>query len=209
MMIFAFGDVSPAGASDEELAFGLYRMSAVARAGYETLSEFKPVPAVESAHQLLLDSLAAMATAENDIKDGITNSDSAALVRGGEAAMRSFELLMDARAAIDPNSSGTQDTSRLVLPEATRASESRAATQKTPIPVESGVTLSNFNRIHEGMTYQEVVSILGSRGELISSSTVGTIKTEMYMWEGEFLGANMNAMFQDGKLVSKAQFGLE
>lgn len=59
------------------------------------------------------------------------------------------------------------------------------------------------------MTYQEVVSILGSSGEVISSSDVAGYKTVMYMWEGNSLGANMNAMFQNDKMVSKAQFGLK
>jgi hypothetical protein len=31
----------------------------------------------------------------------------------------------------------------------------------------------------------------------------------MFMWDGTSLGANMNAMFQDDKLVQKAQFGLK
>jgi hypothetical protein len=31
----------------------------------------------------------------------------------------------------------------------------------------------------------------------------------MYRWDGAgMLGANLNAMFQNGKLVTKAQFGL-
>lgn len=34
------------------------------------------------------------------------------------------------------------------------------------------------------------------------------ITTVMFMWEGTSFGGNMNAMFQNGKLVTKAQFGL-
>ena len=40
-----------------------------------------------------------------------------------------------------------------------------------------------------------------SRNELAGTEAV------MYSWEGN-LGANMNAMFQNNKLVQKAQFGL-
>jgi hypothetical protein len=69
--------------------------------------------------------------------------------------------------------------------------------------------MANFNRLREGMSYREVVAILGSSGELISSSTLAGTTTEMYRWEGDSLGANMNVMFQDDKLISKAQFGLD
>lgn len=70
------------------------------------------------------------------------------------------------------------------------------------------VTLSQFNQIKEGMTYDAVVGVLGSPGVQQSSSDIGGIKTVMYAWNGEGTGANMNAMFQDDKLIQKAQFGL-
>jgi|GEM_PF-2139069 len=68
---------------------------------------------------------------------------------------------------------------------------------------------TNFNRIREGMTYDEVIAIVGPPSELLSSSEFSGIRTQVYMWKvGVFSGANANAMFQDGKMVSKAQFGL-
>lgn len=73
----------------------------------------------------------------------------------------------------------------------------------------SKVTLEQFNRLQEGMTYQEVVSILGSEGEILSSSDIAGYKTIMYMWEGNSLGGNMNAIFQNDKMISRAQFGLK
>jgi hypothetical protein len=36
---------------------------------------------------------------------------------------------------------------------------------------------------------------------------VRTVYTRMYQWDAGFM-ANMNAMFQDGRLIQKAQFGL-
>lgn len=60
------------------------------------------------------------------------------------------------------------------------------------------------------MTYNEVVEIIGGEGTLMSSSMISNIKTEMYSWDGSgSLGANANAMFQNGSLISKAQSGLE
>lgn len=75
------------------------------------------------------------------------------------------------------------------------------------------ISLEEFNAIRTGMTYQEVFDIVGSRGEKISESDLGfgdEYYTAMFQWEGEgSLWANANVMFQGGKVVQKAQFGLE
>lgn len=77
-------------------------------------------------------------------------------------------------------------------------------------PPPPGVTLANYLRLRDGMRYSEVVAILGEAGTEMSRSDLGGITTVMYSWQGEgSLGANMNAMFQGGKMVSKAQFGLK
>lgn len=69
----------------------------------------------------------------------------------------------------------------------------------------AGVTLANFNKISTGMTYEKVVEILGSKGEVILDAGTGSI---VYMWEGE-RHTNITAMFVDGKLDSKNQIGLK
>lgn len=69
-----------------------------------------------------------------------------------------------------------------------------------------------FDSIKNGMSYEEVVNIIGGDGELLSETgTSGEqFHTMMYSWEGENgLGSNANATFQNGKLVNKAQFGLK
>jgi hypothetical protein len=66
---------------------------------------------------------------------------------------------------------------------------------------------TNFGRIREGMTYEEVVAIVGEPSQLLSSSQIGDIQIKMYQWNAGIV-ANANAMFQDGKMISKAQFGL-
>lgn len=99
------------------------------------------------------------------------------------------------------------------IPPARNSVDERApAPTRTPMPEPaSGVTLANFTRIREGMSYEEVVLILGSRGEVITSRDVAGIKTVFYHWEGEggSFGASLNAMFQNGRLIAKAQSGLE
>lgn len=75
------------------------------------------------------------------------------------------------------------------------------------------ITLDEFNQITNGMTYQEVVDIVGGPGELLSESDLGLgseYVSAMYMWDGEgSIGANANVMFQGGAVVSKSQLGLE
>lgn len=75
------------------------------------------------------------------------------------------------------------------------------------------ITLDEFNQIANGMTYQQVVEIIGGPGELLSEADLGLgaeYASAMYMWEGEgSIGANANVMFQGGVVVNKAQLGLE
>ncbi|MFY0760227.1 hypothetical protein AB1K32_15255 [Metabacillus dongyingensis] len=75
-----------------------------------------------------------------------------------------------------------------------------------------GISKEEFAQIENGMTYEEVVAIIGVEGEILSEvGEKGTqFYTIMYMWDGETgLGANANAMFQGNKLNAKSQFGLE
>jgi hypothetical protein len=57
------------------------------------------------------------------------------------------------------------------------------------------------------MSYEQVVSIIGASGTEISRSEFAGNLTVMYSWKNAD-GSNMNAMFQNGPLVNKAQFGL-
>jgi hypothetical protein len=69
------------------------------------------------------------------------------------------------------------------------------------------VTLSEYNAIVEGMSYGDVARAIGDTGEELSRSEIMGTTTVMYQWKNSN-GSNMNAMFQDGRLVSRAQFGL-
>ncbi len=72
------------------------------------------------------------------------------------------------------------------------------------------ISKSEFEAIQTGMTYEEVVSIIGGEGELSSQVDIAGYNTKMYMWEGEgSIGANANVTFQNNSLTSKAQFGLK
>jgi Peptidase family M48/Domain of unknown function (DUF5666) len=86
-----------------------------------------------------------------------------------------------------------------------RASVTEGSSSKKTIKVKS--TKAEFGRISEGMTYEQVVSIIGTSGELIISNEIDGISTMMYSWKNAN-GSNINAIFQNGKLIQKAQLGL-
>jgi hypothetical protein len=103
-------------------------------------------------------------------------------------------------------------------PSATDATTPSPTQRSTPSTISSmpssssesyGVTLAGYSRLKTGMTYAQVVKILGEEGVEISSNDIGGYRTVMYQWKAENGIANMNAMFQNGKLMQKAQFGLE
>jgi hypothetical protein len=70
----------------------------------------------------------------------------------------------------------------------------------------ANLTLDKFNQIKNGMTYKEVVDIMGSEGTQTLSSGEGKYKVESYKWEGDnyqfltitFIGEKVNSKFQNG-----------
>ncbi len=71
------------------------------------------------------------------------------------------------------------------------------------------VSMENYNLLQTGMTYEQVVEILGEEGTEMSRVEALGSPTVMYMWKaGGFSAGNMNATFQDNELFSKAQYGL-
>ena len=79
---------------------------------------------------------------------------------------------------------------------------------------EDSITKEEYNKITTGMTYEECVSIIGFEGEEISNTydagipgVMDATTIKMYMWQN-LDGSNMNAMFTNGKLDTKAQAGL-
>ncbi|MFL9828719.1 NINE protein [Rhodoplanes sp. SY1] len=70
-------------------------------------------------------------------------------------------------------------------------------------------TLDHFLSLREGMSYPEASRIIGCPGTEMSRVDLAGHSTVMVGWNGEgIFGGNMNAMFQNGALISKAQFGL-
>lgn len=74
------------------------------------------------------------------------------------------------------------------------------------------ITLDKFNQLESGMTYEQVKAIIGGDGELAGESGKkgDAIHIVSYKYKGSGItGANASLMFQDEKLVNKAQAGLK
>lgn len=82
--------------------------------------------------------------------------------------------------------------------------------QEVAQPAQSVITLAKFESLRTGMTYEDVCGVLGRRGEELSSTELAGYRTVMYSWKTDEWGiANMNATFQNGQMISKAQLGLK
>lgn len=92
-------------------------------------------------------------------------------------------------------------------------SEDNEATDSEPAETEDtdgSLTKEKFDQIKEGMTYEEVVAIIGSEGTVLSESgTPGdAYHTVIYEFETDGFMSSANMTFQGGKLMNKAQYGL-
>jgi hypothetical protein len=71
------------------------------------------------------------------------------------------------------------------------------------------VSAAQFAQLHVGMTYAGALAVIGCPGDVMVDQSAGRPSTMMYGWQGHGIpGANMNAMFQDGRLIMKRQFGI-
>jgi Beta-lactamase inhibitor (BLIP). len=75
-------------------------------------------------------------------------------------------------------------------------------------------TMDKFNQLKDGMALDEVEKIMGGEGQLIENAEfyMGTGPAQVravYKWIGEKASKYMDVTFEDGKLSSKEQKGLE
>jgi hypothetical protein len=66
--------------------------------------------------------------------------------------------------------------------------------------------LDRYDQCKSGMTFEEVITIVGRPSSEMASSSVGGIDTVIYEWRAGIL-ANANMTFQNNRLVSKAKIG--
>jgi hypothetical protein len=89
---------------------------------------------------------------------------------------------------------------------------SNGSTSPVSTPAKSGknssLTLDKYNQIKNGMSYAEVVEIMGSAGTETMSSGEGKYKVESYKWEGDNYQF-VTVILMGGKVNSKVQNGLK
>lgn len=73
------------------------------------------------------------------------------------------------------------------------------------------ITIQKFNKIKNGMTYEEVQKIVGGKGSIDSETGKKgqPDHTVMISYEGTSIGANAIFTFQGEKLINKSQAGLK
>lgn len=112
----------------------------------------------------------------------------------------------------DKETTSTEPTE--TAPAKTEAPTEAEAPAEEPAEAETAeegvLTTEKYDQIKNGMTYEEVVAIIGSEGQIMSETgEKGTdFHTVMYEWETDGFLSSANFMFQGGKLESKAQMGV-
>lgn len=112
----------------------------------------------------------------------------------------------------DPTQSPIQPTKE-PIPEPTVEPTPEPTEEPTPEPTPNKLTMDKFKALETGMTYEQVVAVLGMEGELGSVVDIGEaqFKTETYTFKNSFLngGGVIIVQIQGGGLVTKAQSGLD
>lgn len=72
------------------------------------------------------------------------------------------------------------------------------------------VSMELYKKIKNGMTYNEVVNLIGADGKPVVSAGDGEYKTECYEWPGDSGDySSVDVTFQGGVVAGKLQIGLE
>jgi hypothetical protein len=93
----------------------------------------------------------------------------------------------------------------------TSATSAPAATDAKPKAEENDpeITLAEFDKIKEGMTPSQVAKIVGGTGKTQSSGGSGEYAFESRQYDGDAFASNAIVTYMNGKVSTKAQFGLE
>ena len=74
---------------------------------------------------------------------------------------------------------------------------------------QESMNMEKFSKIETGMTYDEVVSIVGQEGSLSTESSYEDQNMKIYYWYAENGIANATVSFMNGKVTAKNQIGLQ
>jgi len=78
-----------------------------------------------------------------------------------------------------------------------------------PAPMPDVVTRAEYERLREGMSYAEVVAVIGEPGTRWATAQYATGRIDTYRWLNRSSGGEVQAKFENGKLIEKTQSGLE
>ncbi len=93
--------------------------------------------------------------------------------------------------------------------EATKNSVESVPSNTQPTNTTYGVNLKGFEHLEDGMTYAQVVSILGKEGTPTMDSNIGGRHMKMYKWNEKGARAIIHVVFTDDKLTQKIQVGFD
>jgi len=96
-------------------------------------------------------------------------------------------------------------------PTSTPSTTSSPSSTSTPASTDdkkTGLTMDKYNQIKNGMSYDEVKTIIGSEGTQTMSSGEGKYKVESYKWDGDDYQF-ISVVFMGGKVNSKVQANLK
>lgn len=84
------------------------------------------------------------------------------------------------------------------------------STEDFSIQGNGAVTMEIYQKIKNGMTYNEVVNLIGADGKPVVSAGDGEYKTECYEWPGDSGDySSVDVTFQGGVVAGKLQIGLD
>ena len=87
--------------------------------------------------------------------------------------------------------------------------DSNSGTSTTSKQEQEYATFEKFEKVQNGMTYDEVVQIMGYDGTLMSDVGDDTYNIKMYYWYGKDGVSNTTISFDNGKVSGKSQIGLK
>jgi hypothetical protein len=94
-------------------------------------------------------------------------------------------------------------------PEAAKNTVESVPSNTQPTNIVYGVNLKGFEHLEDGMTYAQVVSILGKEGTPTMDSNIGGRHIKMYQWKEKSGRGIIYVMLTDDKLKQKTQVGFD
>ncbi|MGX7596336.1 DUF3862 domain-containing protein [Planococcus plakortidis] len=114
-------------------------------------------------------------------------------------------------ATTSPETESSAPATEAADTEATDEEPAEEEPAEEEAPADEGVlTSEKYDQITSGMSYEEVVEIIGSEGTVMSETgeAGSEFHTVMYEWDTDGFMSAANFMFQGNKLQSKSQIGV-